>query len=64
MGLYCRIFVILLYLLIFSHCEVSYSSLKGFWEATYDPDANGKASVEDFLKYFQLMEPEENLTKA
>jgi hypothetical protein len=56
--------VILLSFLIFSHCEVSYSSLKGFWEATYDPDANGKASVEDFLKYFQLMEPEDNLTKA
>lgn len=33
--------------------EVSYSNLKAFWQNTYDPDGDGRASIHDFVEYFR-----------
>ena len=43
--------------------EVSYSSLKGFFEATYDQDKDGQASLDDFIEYFRFIEPEHDVEK-
>ncbi len=41
--------------------EVSYSSLKGFFEATYDLDKDGYANLDDFIEYFRFIEPEHDV---
>lgn len=64
MKFYCQIFLYLIVLCSLARSEVSYTSLKGFWEATYDHDADGRASLDDFLRYFKLMEPEEEIPLA
>ena len=35
--------------------EVSYSNIKAFWEATYDTDKDGSASLADFIDYFRFI---------
>lgn len=53
--------LIVLFLCMFTNAEVSYDSLKGFWEATYDTDKDGVAGIDDFIAYFNLMEPEHGI---
>lgn len=55
------LFWLLAFLIVVNAGEVSYASLKGFWENTYDPDKDGKASLEDFVNYFKLMEPDHDI---
>jgi len=43
--------------------EVSYASLKSFWESTYDTDKNGEANLQDFIEYFSFLEPEHQVEK-
>lgn len=50
--------LVLASLLTASATEISYSNLKSFWEATYDTNQDGTASLEDFLDYFRFIEPE------
>ena len=40
---------------ILIEAEVTYASLKGFWESTYDTDKNGEATIDDFVNYFRFM---------
>lgn len=47
-----------------ANAEVSYDSLKGFWEATYDADKDGVANINDLIAYFNLMEPEHGISTA
>ena len=54
---------VLLLILIVAKAEVSLSNLQHFWEATYDADKDGVATVEEFTKYFQLMESEHGVTE-
>lgn len=41
---------------------VTLDNLKGFFGATYDRDDDGSATVQEFVDYFQFMEPELNIT--
>lgn len=56
--------LVVLCLCMFTKAEVSFESLKGFWEATYDMDKDGAASINDFIAYFNLMEPEHGINIA
>ena len=39
------------------NAEITYQNLKLFFEATYDSNKDGSATVEEFTEYFQFMEP-------
>jgi hypothetical protein len=45
--------------LTITNSEITYNSLKGFFEATYDQDGDGYANLEDFINYYHVMEPED-----
>jgi hypothetical protein len=52
MHLLWRLLLVFLTLQTVLQTEVSYDSIKGFWEAIYDTDRDGKASLADFQSYF------------
>jgi hypothetical protein len=35
--------------------EITYQNLKLFFEATYDTNKDGSATVQEFVEYFQFM---------
>lgn len=43
--------------------SVSFHHLQAFFNQTYDQNRNGKATLDEFVDYFQFMEPEHNLTR-
>jgi hypothetical protein len=47
--------LILLLLISVTKAEVSLSNLQQFWEATYDPNRDGIATMQEFTEYFKLM---------
>jgi hypothetical protein len=58
------VFLTVVQLSLIVRAEVSYASIKGFWEAAYDTDQDGEATIDDFIKFFNLMEPEHGISRA
>ena len=56
-----KLIISLIFLLILLqtalNAEITYQNLKLFFEATYDSNKDGSATVEEFTEYFQFMEP-------
>ena len=47
-----------------SSASVSLEHLQAFFNHTYDKNRDGVATLQEFVSYFQFMEPEHNLTEA
>ncbi len=56
--------LVLLFLIVIGKAEVSLTNLQAFWEATYDADKDGFATMQEFTEYFQIMESEHHITEA
>jgi hypothetical protein len=47
---------------IINSATVSLHNVQSFFNTTYDRNRDGHATIEEFVQYFQKMEPEHNLT--
>jgi Ca2+-binding EF-hand superfamily protein len=55
------IFILCFALVLFASAEVSMRNLVEFWKETYDRNNDGHATLEEFVEFFQHMEPEHHI---